>query len=308
LLVLHPLLQINIMPIQSKIQDQTFLFTGKLTEFTRDEAEALVEANGGKVLSGVSAKLNYLVIGEDAGSKLAKAEALGTVKIITEKEFLKMTPQIEDKKETKVAPKKKAVPMENPGYIDSKSAKKTTKNKINESDLSNSKSPFIYLNKKQFNSVLDNTLLDYSSYTRIIVTASVPIEDTNIAKQKMLSVLSPSGTSYQFAETEHDWDEDSKIVWLFFHSGSEFAYFNETFRELSGELDCTLKCIDPDKKVYQAYNMGDFDTGMYYAQNEGDFGMWNPWEDFDPTSELNEEYYDAFDILMGDSPIEIKSK
>jgi hypothetical protein len=52
----------------------------------------LVEAHGGKVLSGVSAKLNYLVVGEDAGSKLAKAEALRTVAIITEKEFLKMVP------------------------------------------------------------------------------------------------------------------------------------------------------------------------------------------------------------------------
>ena len=80
------------MPTKSKIQDQTFLFTGTLTEFTRDEAEALVEANGGKVLSGVSAKLNYLVVGEDAGSKLAKAKALKTVSIITEKEFLKMVP------------------------------------------------------------------------------------------------------------------------------------------------------------------------------------------------------------------------
>jgi len=78
---------------QSKIQDKTFLFTGTLTEFTRDEAEALVETHGGKVLSGVSAKLNYLVVGEDAGSKLAKAKALGTVKVLTEKEFMKMVPK-----------------------------------------------------------------------------------------------------------------------------------------------------------------------------------------------------------------------
>ena len=77
------------MPTKPTIQDQTFLFTGTLTEFTRDEAEALVEANGGKVISGVSAKLNYLVVGEDAGSKLAKAKALKTVSIITEKDFLK---------------------------------------------------------------------------------------------------------------------------------------------------------------------------------------------------------------------------
>ena len=81
------------MPTKSKIQDQTFLFTGTLTEFTRDEAEALVEANGGKVLSSVSAKLNYLIVGEDAGSKLEKAKKLGTVKMLTEKEFLKMVPK-----------------------------------------------------------------------------------------------------------------------------------------------------------------------------------------------------------------------
>ena len=72
------------------IAGNTFLFTGKLIEFTREDAEAHVEAEGGKVLSGVSAKLNYLVVGEDAGSKLKKAEALGTVTILHEKEFLKM--------------------------------------------------------------------------------------------------------------------------------------------------------------------------------------------------------------------------
>ena len=81
------------MPTKPTIQDQTFLFTGTLTEFTRDEAEALVEANGGKVLSGVTSKLNYLVAGSDAGSKLDKAKKLGTVKILTEKEFLKMVPK-----------------------------------------------------------------------------------------------------------------------------------------------------------------------------------------------------------------------
>jgi hypothetical protein len=72
------------------IAGNTFLFTGKLTEFTREEAEAHVEAEGGKVLSGVSAKLNVLVVGEDAGSKLAKAKALGTVTILHEKEFLEL--------------------------------------------------------------------------------------------------------------------------------------------------------------------------------------------------------------------------
>jgi hypothetical protein len=78
------------MATKATIAGNTFLFTGKLTEFTREEAEAHVVAEGGKVLSGVSAKLNFLVVGEDAGSKLAKAEALGTVAILHEKEFLEL--------------------------------------------------------------------------------------------------------------------------------------------------------------------------------------------------------------------------
>ena len=71
---------------------QTFLFTGSLARLKRSEAEAMVEKNGGKIIGGVSSKLNYLVVGEDAGSKLEKAKKLATVKIITEEEFLKMLP------------------------------------------------------------------------------------------------------------------------------------------------------------------------------------------------------------------------
>ncbi|MBI5858002.1 MAG: NAD-dependent DNA ligase LigA [Sphingobacteriales bacterium] len=72
------------------LSGQTFLFTGTLPTLKRSDAEAIVEENGGQVLSGVSAKLNYLVVGEDAGSKLDKAKKLNTVKIISEEEFLKM--------------------------------------------------------------------------------------------------------------------------------------------------------------------------------------------------------------------------
>ena len=54
----------------------------------RSDAEALVESKGGKLLSGVSSKLNYLVVGEDAGSKLDKAKKLGSVHILSEEEFL----------------------------------------------------------------------------------------------------------------------------------------------------------------------------------------------------------------------------
>ena len=68
----------------------TFLFTGTLPTLKRSDAEAMAEAKGGKILSGVSAKLNYLVVGEDAGSKLDKAKKLSTVKIISEADFLSM--------------------------------------------------------------------------------------------------------------------------------------------------------------------------------------------------------------------------
>jgi DNA ligase (NAD+) len=67
---------------------QTFLFTGTLAKLKRSEAEAMAEAQGGVIVSGVSAKLNYLVVGEDAGSKLEKAKKINTIKIISEDEFL----------------------------------------------------------------------------------------------------------------------------------------------------------------------------------------------------------------------------
>lgn len=68
----------------------TFLFTGTLPTLKRSEAEAMVEQNGGKLTGSVSSKLNYLVVGEDAGSKLEKAKKINTIKIITEADFLKM--------------------------------------------------------------------------------------------------------------------------------------------------------------------------------------------------------------------------
>jgi DNA ligase (NAD+) len=68
----------------------SFLFTGTLPTLKRSEAEEMAEAQGAQIVTGVSAKLNYLVVGEDAGSKLDKAKKLNTVKIISEEEFLKM--------------------------------------------------------------------------------------------------------------------------------------------------------------------------------------------------------------------------
>ncbi|MGB8192094.1 MAG: helix-hairpin-helix domain-containing protein, partial [Chitinophagaceae bacterium] len=69
---------------------QTFLFTGTLTKLKRSEAEAMVEQQGGTILTGVSSKLNYLVVGEDAGSKLEKAKKIPTIRIISEEEFLQL--------------------------------------------------------------------------------------------------------------------------------------------------------------------------------------------------------------------------
>ena len=73
-------------------QGKTFLFTGTLT-MKRSEAEAMVEAQGGTLLGSVSSKLNYLVVGADAGSKLEKAKKLGTVNILSEDEFLALMAQ-----------------------------------------------------------------------------------------------------------------------------------------------------------------------------------------------------------------------
>jgi DNA ligase (NAD+) len=67
---------------------KTFLFTGSLPTLKRGEAEEMVEKNGGKLLGSVSSKLNYLVTGEDAGSKLEKAKKISSVRIISEDEFL----------------------------------------------------------------------------------------------------------------------------------------------------------------------------------------------------------------------------
>ncbi|MET0244454.1 MAG: NAD-dependent DNA ligase LigA [Flavitalea sp.] len=68
----------------------TFLFTGTLPTLKRSDAEAMVEARGGKLLGSVSSKLNYLVVGEDAGSKLEKAKKINSVNVISEAQFLAM--------------------------------------------------------------------------------------------------------------------------------------------------------------------------------------------------------------------------
>lgn len=88
------------MPFEEEVQEEngdvderfagkSFVFTGALTRFTRDEASEIVEARGGKAIKSVSKKTDYLVAGEKAGSKLKKAQDLG-ITIMTEDEFAEM--------------------------------------------------------------------------------------------------------------------------------------------------------------------------------------------------------------------------
>lgn len=68
---------------------QTFVLTGTLSKYTRDEASAIIESFGGKASGSVSKKTSYVLAGENAGSKLTKAESLG-IRIISEDEFEQM--------------------------------------------------------------------------------------------------------------------------------------------------------------------------------------------------------------------------
>ena len=76
--------------LSNNLEGKTFLFTGKLTLFTREKAEEMVEKHGGKNISAVSKNLNYLIVGEKAGSKLKKAQDIGTIHILDEQQFLEM--------------------------------------------------------------------------------------------------------------------------------------------------------------------------------------------------------------------------
>ena len=86
--------QIEVKPAEqprksSPVSDKTVVFTGSLTKFTRDEAKAMAERLGAKVAGSVSKKTDYVVAGEEAGSKLTKARELG-VAVLTEDEWLKL--------------------------------------------------------------------------------------------------------------------------------------------------------------------------------------------------------------------------
>jgi DNA ligase (NAD+) len=75
--------------LDERFAGKTFVLTGKLENYTRDEAAKLIEDRGGRVSSSVSKKTDYVVAGEDAGSKLTKAASLG-VAVLSEKEFAAM--------------------------------------------------------------------------------------------------------------------------------------------------------------------------------------------------------------------------
>ena len=64
-------------PQAAQLAGKTFVFTGGLKKFSREEAKALVTAQGGKVASSVSAKTDFVIVGEEPGSKYGKAKALG---------------------------------------------------------------------------------------------------------------------------------------------------------------------------------------------------------------------------------------
>ncbi len=73
-------------PKKGRLSGKTFVFTGALKAFTREEAKRLVEAEGGKVASSVSRKVDYVVVGESPGSKYEEARRLG-IPMLTEEEF-----------------------------------------------------------------------------------------------------------------------------------------------------------------------------------------------------------------------------
>ena len=79
----------KVKPKSDKLEGKTFVLTGTLQNMTRDEASAIIKSHGGKTSSSVSKKTSYVLAGENAGSKLDKAQNLGVI-ILTEDDFLEM--------------------------------------------------------------------------------------------------------------------------------------------------------------------------------------------------------------------------
>jgi len=82
--------EINVQNINPNFAGKNFLFTGTLKHFTREQIKEEIEKLGGKNLSSVSKNLDYLIVGEKAGSKLKKAQEIPTIKILTEEEFIEL--------------------------------------------------------------------------------------------------------------------------------------------------------------------------------------------------------------------------
>lgn len=78
--------------VGGRLTGKSFVFTGSLSRFTRDEAKRLVEDEGGSVVSSVSKKTGFVVAGEEAGSKLVRARELG-LQVLSEQEFMELLEQ-----------------------------------------------------------------------------------------------------------------------------------------------------------------------------------------------------------------------
>ena len=76
--------------VEDILKGSKFIITGTLQNYSRNEIKELIEKNGGKIISAISKNLNYLIAGENPGSKLKKAKEIESVKIINENEFLTM--------------------------------------------------------------------------------------------------------------------------------------------------------------------------------------------------------------------------
>ena len=79
-------MKVNLAEVKRPLLGKKFIFTGTLSHFTRLSAQKRVEALGGRTVSSISKNMDFVVAGENAGSKLNKAEKLG-IKIINEIEF-----------------------------------------------------------------------------------------------------------------------------------------------------------------------------------------------------------------------------
>ena len=228
------------------IAGNTFLFTGKLTEFTREDAEAHVEAEGGKVLSGVSAKLNYLVVGEDAGSKLTKAEAIGTVTILHEKEFLKM-----------MNPGKKAPSKSDPKIAP---AKPTQKKKLLAEALDR--------NEIQLNIQLSDLKKMMKKHVSAGVTEKILTVSDSI--QCFSDITSDDNSFFYYSEA------DGKLImnYLLEDVEDEIRLSEDFFKDLSKHTKSDFKIVYLDRNLWEL-SFCVFSKGKIYFENSSV----SDWED-----------------------------